>query len=235
MRFHQNATDRAVLTGIPVDKETRQLLAWYVNGTLAGTDRDRVEAALQDSPEAASHVAWEKAVHAAVKNDPAYDVPADRGLFQVMQRIQADAGPKTTRATPAVAEREGWFSRFVASFRWTPALALSCGVVAVQFAVIAQMWTTRSIGEEYSGVRAVVPQAQPAGAFIRVAFKPETAERDVIALLRAARAEIVAGPSQLGDYYLLIDRQAADEALTLLQQSASVESADFANALPARP
>ncbi|MFS8087354.1 MAG: zf-HC2 domain-containing protein, partial [Acidobacteriota bacterium] len=55
------------LIEITVDKETRELLAWYVNGTLAGADRDRVEAALQNDAGAALLLAWERGVQAAVK------------------------------------------------------------------------------------------------------------------------------------------------------------------------
>ena len=231
MCFRNAAKGGHALIEIQVDIEIRQLLAWYVNGTLTGADRDRVEAALQSEAAASSLVAWERAVQAAVKNDPAFDIPADRGLYQTMQRVRGETKPK---AAPRAAQG-GWFSRLREKFQWSPALALACGVVAVQFAVIAQLWSVRSEDSEFAGVRTMATQPQAADAFIRIAFKPESREGDVNALLRAIHAEIVSGPSQLGDYYLLLEKRGAQDALNLLQNNAHVESAEIVNALPARP
>jgi hypothetical protein len=232
VRFCNASTGGDVLIGSQLDKETTELLAWYVNGTLAGTERDRVESALQTEAGSSSLLAWERAVQSAVKNDPAFDIAPDRGLYQTMQRIHAEAKPKG--AAPRVA-RQGWFFSYAKKLQWSPALALACGVVAVQFAVIAQMWTAKGEDSEYAGVRAVDTRAPVTDSFIRITFKPESTEKDLNMLLRTIRAEIVAGPSQLGDYYLLLEKSDAQGALTLLQNSANVESAEIVNALPARP
>jgi hypothetical protein len=230
--FGNAAKGGSALIGIQVEKETRELLAWYVNGTLGGADRDRVEAALQNATGASSLLVWERAVQAAAKNDPAFDISADRGLYQTMQRIRAEAASK---AAPTRAARGGWFSRLGEKLQWSPALAVACGLVAVQFAVIAQMWSARSEGSEYAGVRAMDRRVQTASTFIRIAFKPDITEGDLNSLLRGIQAEIVSGPSQLGDYYLLLKKQGAEGALSVLQNSASVESVEIVNALPARP
>jgi hypothetical protein len=214
-----------------VDKETTELLAWYVNGTLAGADRDRVEAALKNEAGASSLLAWERAVQAAAKHDPAFEISADRGLHQTMQRIRAEA--KASAAPRAARGRR--LSRLGEKFQWSPALAVACGVVAVQFAVLAQMWSVRSEDSEFAGVRAMHARPQTTNVFIRIAFKPESTEGDLNNLLRAIHAEIVSGPSQLGDYYLLLEKQGAQDALNVLQSSAHVESAEIVNALPARP
>lgn len=212
------------------------MLAWYINGTLAGTERDQVEAALQLEAGASSLLAWERAIQGAVKNNPAFDVAADRGLYQTMQRIQGDARPAATLdAKPRHSARVGWFSGLSEKFQWSPALALACGVVAVQFAVIAQMWTDKSEEIEYAGVRTIAALPSSTDAFIRITFKPQSKEGDLSELLRTIRAEIVAGPSQLGDYYLLLAKNGSEDVLSALQKNALVESAEFANALPARP
>ena len=228
-----------------MDRETQQLLAWYVNGSLVGPDRDRVEDALAADPDSARTLAWERAVRGAMKSDPLFDVAADRGLFQVMQKIHSDAPAapvsaapaKKGGASPAMTSRgpgwSGWFGRFRNSFQWTPALALACGVVAVQLAVITQLWPTR--GEEtYSDVRAV--ENVPRGTtFIRVVFKPQSTEAQLSLMLRENNAEIVAGPSQLGDYYLLVAPVDAPSVLARLMVNAHVDSAEIVNALPSRP
>lgn len=216
---------------MPVERDTRELLAWYVNGTLTGAERNRVEASLQSEAGAAALLAWERDVQAAIKSDPVLEVAADRGLFQAMQRIRAESRPVVV---PPRAMRGGWFSGLADKFQWSPALALACGVVAVQFAVIAQMWTAPSEGTEFADVRAIGVKPAAADAFIRVAFKPESTGGDVTVLLRSLHAEIVAGPSQLGDYYLLVARSGAADALGVLHNSANVESAEIVHALPAR-
>lgn len=236
MRFSNVAKGFVALIEIQLEEKTHELLAWYVNGTLAGTERDQVEAALQLEAGASSLLAWERAIQGAVKNNPAYNVAADRGLYQTMQRIQGHARPAAAPvATPRRTSQGGWFSGLSERIRWSPAFALACVVVAVQFAVIAQMWAGKSEDVEYAGVRTIETLPTSSNAFIRITFKPQSKESDMSELLRTIRAEIVAGPSQLGDYYLLLAKNGSEDVLNALQKNALVESAEFANALPARP
>lgn len=223
-----------------MDKDIAQLLSWYVNGTLTGAERDRVELALRDDPRARALLEWEKSLRRSVQNDPQFDVAEDRGLSKVMQRIKAEArtapsppaSPRRTRANSTSGEN-ALTARFREWFRWSPALALACGVVAVQFGIIAHMTTLRGEESEYAGVRSV--KARHQDAFVRVSFKPETTEIDLRALLREVNAEIVSGPSQLGDYYLVVSAAGAPSALATLQGSANVESAEIVRELPSRP
>src|SRR5579872_2935310 len=78
-----------------MDKRIEQLLAWYVNGTLVGPDRNRVEDALARDESALKALRWENAVRTSMKADPLYDVAPDRGLAEVMQRVRADASATT--------------------------------------------------------------------------------------------------------------------------------------------
>jgi hypothetical protein len=221
------------LIGVDVDKDIAQLLSWYVNGTLTGAERDRVEVALRDDPRARNLLEWEKSLRRAVQNDPQFEIEEDRGLAQVMQRIRSEAKP-SVRKRAARAGGSGriaeWFSGWL---QWSPALAVACGIMAVQFGVIIHMATTRGEESEYSGTRSIKPRSHD--AFVHVTFRPEITEVDLRALLRQVNAEIVAGPSQLGDYYLVVPAASAPSVLTALQSSSSVESAELARELPARP
>ena len=212
-----------------MDTETRQLLPWYVNGTLTGADRDRVEAALRNEVHAASWLAWEKATQAAVKQDPAFDIADDRGLARTMQRVRATAVHKA----PAAAT-QSWLARLTESFRWSPALAVACGLVAVQFAVITQLWSTKGEEAEYAAVRAMAARAHANDAYIRIVFKPESTEAELREAIRAIQAVIVSGPSQLGDYYVLLTKDASAKALAVLQGNTHIEAAEVIDALPAR-
>ena len=66
-------------------------------------------------------------------------------------------------------------------------------------------------------------------------FAPTSTESDLRELLRKAGAEIVAGPSQLGDYYLLVDAEKLTSTLAALRTSPKIETAEIVNALPAKP
>ena len=231
MRFIPVATGNSLI-GIDVDKEIGQLLSWYVNGTLTGAERDRVEAALRDDARATALLEWEKSLREAVKSDPSLEIAEDRGLAQVMQRIRAEAKPaaavaKRTRASSSAT------SRVLEWFRLSPALALACGVVAVQFGIIVHMQQTRGEESAYSGLRTI--GGKKTESFVRVTFKPESTETDLRTLLRSLEAEIVSGPSQLGDYYLMVKTATVQATLTTLQSSAHVESAEIVNVLPSRP
>jgi anti-sigma-K factor RskA len=215
-----------------VDKDIGQLLSFYVNGTLTGPERERVETALRDDAQARALLDWEKALRRSVQNDPQFDIAEDRGLAQVMQRIRAET-KSAAAAAPRRAPRADTFARFREFFRWSPALALACGVMAVQFGVIVHLTGLRGEESEYSGVRTMITRHSE--TFVRVAFKPEATENDLRTLVRSVDAEIVAGPSQIGDYYLVVPAKNAEAALKTLQSSTSVESAEVVRALPSRP
>lgn len=212
-----------------VDSEARHLIAWYANGTLTGADRERVEAALRGGHEASAMLTWERMVRSAVREDPAFAVAADHGLARVMQRIRSEAKPVSSKR-----DEYGWFSDLVARFTGPTALALACGVVAVQFAVIVQIWPGKGATEGYSNERSVPGRSQKFDSFLRVSFRPDALENNLRSLLREVRAEVVAGPSQIGDYYIVVAKANVQTALEILQASAFVESVEIANELPLR-
>src|SRR6185436_1892271 len=157
----------------------------------------RVEAALRDDAQATALLDWEKSLRQAVRDDDTFEIAEDRGLAEVMQRIRAEANPAaTTRNVPAPAARKtksASASRFAEWFRWSPALAMACGIVAVQMGVIVHMYQVRGEESEYSGVRTVA--AKNKEGYLRVSFKPESTESDLRTLIRSVNAEIVSGPS----------------------------------------
>jgi len=205
------------------------LIAWYANGTLSGADREQVEAALRAGHKASAMLTWERMVRSAVREDPAFAVAADHGLALVMQRIRAEAKPVASRRG-----WYGWFSDLVARYTGPTALALACGVVAVQFAFIVQIWPGRGATEGYSNERSIPGRTQKFDSFLRISFRPDAREDNLRSLLREVHAEVVAGPSQIGDYYIVVTKADVQSALAILQASAFVESVEIANELPQR-
>ncbi len=203
-------------------------LPWLANGTLSAEERARLEAAIANSAEARRALDWELAVRDAIKAETAEWEPPAHAMDEVFRRIE--------RARPAPKESalKIFLSGIMESFQASPKFAFACAVAAVQFGVIGYLWSTQEDPGSYSEIRSTQPALQPT-KFIRVMFAPTSTENDLRELLRKAGAEIVAGPSQLGDYYLLVDADKLTAALNTLRASTKIESADIVNALPAKP
>ncbi len=213
-----------------MDTKTSQLIAWYVNGTLTDAERRQVEADLAD-PRGQAMLSWENDIRSVVQDNPALAVAADHGLERVMQRIRAEALAK--RVVPKLAHGN-WFSRLSQYLTASPALSFACAIVLIQFGVIAHTQSGKQDEKIFSDVRAVTVEAAQNDAFLKVSFQQDTRESDLRLLTRMINANIVAGPSQLGDYYLLVSKEESLSALNALRASSHVASADIVNALPTR-
>lgn len=112
------------------------LLPWYVSGKLSDADRQKVEAWLQENPEAQNHLA-----RASEEMDLTYadSEKLGRPSRESLERLMAEAGPgRSTTAGP------GWVERIWAAL--TPRYALAgaaalCLIIVVQAAAITMMNT----------------------------------------------------------------------------------------------
>jgi hypothetical protein len=207
----------------------KQLISWYVNGTLEKEQRQQFELALRSSPDSQTLLAWEHALQSVVSNDPAAGILPDHGLKQVMERIKGQNKPHDL-------EPQSWLAGLVRqlSVSVSPAFALACGVVAVQFAVIVQIWPGGNQEDIYSQARSLQLSAQKNNVFLKVTFHQDTLERDLRTLINGMGVEIVAGPSQIGDYYLWVGKEEAQVVFNALQTSPYVQAVEIVNELPAR-
>jgi hypothetical protein len=162
--------------------------------------------------------AWERLFREAVHLGADTDIADDCGLARVLARIEREK-PRS----------HGWFARLGGYLR--PMLALACSVIVIQGAVIVYLWPTA--GPEYAIVR-VLPlgKAGRHEPFIRVAFLPDTTEQALRVLLNSLQADVVAGPTQLGDYYLLVPPGQANTVARTLAQHGIVESTALVDKLP---
>jgi hypothetical protein len=122
----------------------------------------------------------------------------------------------------------GWFDRF-----FTPGSArLAFGLVAAQ--IIGIVWLANSalpvnIGEQGTAdFRSTGSGITPHGAtsevrIFSVTFSPDTTESSMRGLLLELEAQIVAGPSQLGQYRISVARNRSQLVLLKLRESVFVE------------
>jgi hypothetical protein len=170
---------------------------------------------------------WERIFREAVLSSAETEV-GDAGLSRILERIgqerrQEGASPR------APAGGTGWHARLDGFLML--GLAFACTVVVFQGMVIVWLWPVDA-PPAYAEVRGAAP-AENHAAFLHVVFRPEATEREIRALLNAIRSDIVAGPSQLGDYYLQPPPDRADASLRELAAHAIVEHAALVDALPA--
>ncbi|MDR3322995.1 MAG: hypothetical protein LBS89_02190 [Zoogloeaceae bacterium] len=180
--------------------------------------------------------AWEEIFREAVHLNANTPIADDHGLPQVLARI-AQAPPPSSRTR--IATRIVTFGCLVASSlcrHWQTGLALACTLIVVQGAVIAYLWqaTSSFTQPDHDGyaVMRVLPSHTVHQTFIRVAFLPETSEQVLRSLLNEIQADVVAGPTQLGDYYLCVPPCQVDAAVLTLVKSSVIEDVALVDHLP---
>ncbi len=216
------------------NQEVNELISWYVNGTLPESELGRVEKLLEESEQARRMLAWERKVRDAARNDSKLQCAPELGLSKVMQRIeqqQAEKKETQVEADSVFQKMANWLG----SFKLSPAFAMVAAVAVVQFGVIVQIWPTTP-GADFAQVRSVdnTPAVLTEDSFLRIAFKEATTEAELRKVLHHAQVEMVAGPTQLGDYFLIVANSHKANAMQTLQASAVVEYVEESHELPAR-
>jgi hypothetical protein len=165
-----------------------ELLPWYVNGTLTGTELADVEAHVTACPRCQDEITVLRAMHAAAK--VASDTIPSEFAWQRLRRDMKQ--PSTTQS-----KKRQW---------WIPSMAAAALlVIAVQSVIILNL-TPSEGGYGLAGKH--LP-----GAIVQVKFNPAATEEQVRNSLQAVSADIVAGPSATGLYMLRLSDEAHDPAV----------------------
>jgi hypothetical protein len=204
-----------------------ELLPWYVNGRIAADDRAWVQSLTQRDPNAKRALDW----HAGLKQSIASHtdaLPGDAGLSKLMARVTADAAsPNLTRRAVAPSpaaisiERVGqWLSNFLSR----PSMAAFATALIVLQAGVIGGFALRD-ARDLSDTRSVNPK--PAVVYkeaLRVSFRSEATERGIRSLLTQLQARLADGPTQQGDYVLLVPADKAAAVKQELEASPIVDS-----------
>lgn len=209
-----------------MDDKTMNQLAAYVAGTLNGSSRQDIEARLNSDAELRSQLECLRLVAGGLR-DYLPTPPRDVGVEMAMQRIRQQA---TSPGRPSLWDRlRGFFPGWLLTPR---ALALTgIAVIAAQLALIGHLVLDQE--RAYSELRAGTTRPPSSGPFIKVSFRPESAEKDLRFLLVSVGATIVGGPTQLGDYYVYLEAGRIDWAAQQLRQSQIVDAVSVIATLPA--
>jgi hypothetical protein len=209
-----NATDRTRM---------ESLLPWYVNGRIGRDDRAWLDALLREDDEARAALDWHLAVRSVIVTD-LESLPSDIGLDGLIARVQPQVAPARSRR--ATGEERGFFARFLGGIgtTFTPRVAaFATALIMIQTAIIAVLGFSQP-APDHAAVRSVAP-ALAATQAIQISFRSGIAERDLRMLLTRVGARLADGPTQLGDYVVVVAPGRIETALRELELSGLVESA----------
>jgi hypothetical protein len=214
-------------------REAQEALPWLANGSLAGSELERVQAHLKGCAACRADLAVLHTLRAAGPGaEPACD--ADAALARLLPQLDAPASaqpaaPAVLPAAPApLAARtpapSGWRTRLAANDgRW---LRLAVGAQCCVIAVLAGLLARPSGGSQaQAGDYRVLGAAAASESRLIVMFKPDTPERELRRLVLENGARIAGGPTATGAWVLATD-QAADAVAGRLRGQAAVTLAE---------
>jgi hypothetical protein len=181
-----------------------ELLPWLINGTLAGGEREGVEAHLRACIVCRRELKEQQRLHAAARARRTVDVSAEAGFDRLDRELDAAAG--TARAR--------WRTRYATAAPFAVAAAAGVAVLAIL------LWFTPLPELGRAGYETLATTPADA-ALLDVVFADETTAAEMQDLLDEIGGEIVAGPSQLGRYSVRVaggeaKREQLDELLDAL-------------------
>lgn len=186
-----------------VHQAVQQMLPWLLAGTLEPAELAIAEPHLRDCAECRADLAWQRRLRAAAPAaDDAFD--ADRAFAQLLPRL----GPQEPRIgvlarwRRAAAANDAWL-------RWT-ALAELAAIGVLSFMLASPAPDYRAMGAPAADGNAVV------------VFRPDTSERDMRRILKAAGARVVDGPTVTDAYVLALPAAQANATLARLRAEPAV-------------
>jgi hypothetical protein len=171
------------------EEEAARLLPWYVTGSLAAGDSERVARHLEHCAICRADLEHERSVLALLKSDARMEYAPQPGLSNTLERIDALVND-ATNASRAIATR--------GTARW---LAAAVVVQAIGLGVLGGYLYLRPAAPARYGTLSVATPV-PSGPALRAVFASSMTLEQLKALLAAQELTIVRGPSDAGAYTL---------------------------------
>jgi hypothetical protein len=185
------------------------LLPWYVNGTLEGTELNKVQQHLRVCITCRQELAEQQKLAEAIGQSSVIDLAPQASLARLLQRIDSEVPPADRR-------QKGWSrlrSLWTQLLEWLSGLrlpqrawiAVSLLVILLVLAPTARFWLS-SVPREPQYHTLASPNSVPAAGStdIQVVFAKTLDQEQIQQVLHSLPAEIVAGPSASGTYTVRI-------------------------------
>jgi hypothetical protein len=203
-------------------QEVSALIPWYVNDTLADTERQKVDAHVGGCAVCRDDLAVHKRILEGINAQPALDYMPVASLKRLQARLDV---AQTQTASPPIARLEPGRS----DAPWRGWMAASIAAMAVAIALLAaDRWVQFEVRErqpKYSTVTTSIPR--PPGEVIRAVFSPSITLVELQTILDEAQLKIVSGPTEAGVYSLASNSTlTVRSSLALLRRHSTVRFAE---------
>lgn len=185
------------------DEKFKELLMFYVNGTLEHDEHTFVENYLHTHPEMNAYVTLNQKIMQAVQGeDEEFDYDGTAARQRLLARIRAGTNQKHSFFERLFGI--DWIEQWVGDFqRWgfSPALGIVCLLMIGQSIYIV------NLQNEASKYRGIVTSVNISPHF-KVTVSPKADFYDLADLLRKNGCSVVSGPSQNGELWIKLDEPA---------------------------
>ena len=177
-----------------------ELLPWFINGTLAGAEREAVEQHVRACIVCRRELKEQQRLHASVRARRTADVSAEAGFDRLDRELDAAADGARPR----------WRFTYATATKFAAAAAAGVAVLAIL------LWFTPLPNLDRAGYETLAtPPAE--AALVDIVFADDTTAAQMQDLLADIDGEIVAGPSRVGRYSVRVaSDQSSDQQLDKL-------------------
>jgi hypothetical protein len=211
--------------------ECWDLLPWLVNERLGRAETKRVQAHLAECELCRAELREQQQLRDALRKAEPVVLAPQASLQKLLDRIDADEVPPASERTVSVSSGR---------YRWGHWLAIAAGLQGLVIAVLLVALWQRSHQEltapRFTTLSTPTRGATFEGTVIRIVFDPTLSQGQVNALLLAADAQMIAGPSEAGVYTLTLGEDATaatvQAALERLRADPGVRFAELAQQRP---
>jgi putative zinc finger protein len=203
-------------------QEVSALIPWYVNDTLADTERQKVDAHVGGCAVCRDDLAVHKRILEGINAQPALDYMPVASLKRLQARLEV---AQTQAALPQIPPLEP--SRSDAPWRGWMAASIAAMAVAIGL-LAADRWVQFEVRATQPNYRTVTkPIPRPQGEVIRAVFSPSITLVELQIILDEAQLKIVSGPTEAGVYSLASNSTlTVRSSLALLRQHSTVRFAE---------
>jgi hypothetical protein len=215
-------------------EETWDLLPWYVNGSLEGSERREVEEHLDACGICREELRYWRGFAELAREDGDLTVSPADGLERLRRRAATAVSPAAARGRAATVRWLAPWQRTPAPVRWLLAaqlagLLLLGGLLAASGGAPAGAPATASPAAFHTlSDPAPATAGAPGAPLLRVVFSDQTREREMRGALISVGGRIVAGPSPTGVYTVAVG--ADDDVSRVLETLRSFQQVLFAEA-----
>lgn len=188
-----------------IHRKTAELLPWYVTGRLPASESDYVEQHLRECLTCRVGLRGERQLSKLIREQDDVGVSPERGISELLTRIEDKRG-RRRRRFPAVPRPSLAYG-----------IASLAAIVAVG-AILAPSFLERRAELDPGAFETLTDNADLSADRIDIIFADAMDARAIDAFVRAAGAELVGGPTELGRYTIALPSATGTEIDELVRE-----------------